>query len=140
MVSQDAWDDLWGSSEEEAPIKSSSYNSVKLAKYFQESLLRSQWYRGFGIVNIAALSSHFAKWKKTITVDQATAMVDLYMNSADQRGKAPGWEDFVYRRDQLLAALTEKEEIQEELDSYDRRMEEYDEEAEMAAYLARRNR
>ena len=138
MVSQDAWDDLWGSSEEKAPTKSSSYNSVNLARYFQEQLLRSSWYRGFGVVNIQVLASQFAKWKNVVTADRLTAMIDFYMNTADQRGNAPGWQDFVYRRDQLLSALLKSEEQEQELDNYELRMEEYDEEAELAAYFERR--
>lgn len=139
MTSQNIWDDLWGSPEPEVPIKS-SYNSVHLAQYFQQELLATSWYKGFGIVNLRALASQIAKWKGKVTADQVRAMVDLYMASPKHRSTNASWQDFVYRRDELAASLLETEEKTQVVDNYAQRMEEYDEEAELAAYLERRKR
>jgi hypothetical protein len=140
MSSQVTLDDLWGSSEEEVPIKS-SFNSNVLAKYFQQKLLSSSWYTGFGIVNQRALAGQFAKWKKNNT-EYATvvAMIDLYMSDYTMRGNVPGWQDFVYKRDKLASSISNTGEKSQSLDKWDALDAEYDEEAEMQAYLARRSK
>lgn len=131
MTSQDFLDDLWGSSEEKTPTKSSKYNSVDLSIYFRDSLINASWYKGFGIVNLRALAGQFAKWKKTgLTRDQAYGMVDAYMSTYTLRGNAPGWQDFVNNRDKILGAVDKKPEA----------VEEWDEDKAMQEYLARRKR
>jgi len=39
LTSQDIWDDLWGSPKKEEVPKKSSFNSVALAKYFQDQFI-----------------------------------------------------------------------------------------------------
>lgn len=134
MTSQDFLDDLWGPSEKKTPIKSSKYNSVDLAIYFRDTMVNSSWYKGFGIVNLRALSGQFAQWKKTgLTSDEAYAMVDIYLTTFSLRGSAPGWQDFVNNRDKILAHVRE-------LDKQAAHEEEWDEDKAMQEYLARRNR
>lgn len=141
MDSQDIWDDLWGSSKEEAPIKSSSFNSIKMAQYFQERLFAAPWSTGFAAVNIRALAGQLSQWKRNgATKEQVEDMINLYMTDPDCRGKVPGWQDFLARREQIAVSMTKVDATKQELDEYEARMAEYDEEAEMAAYLAGRNK
>ena len=108
MTSQDIWDDLWGSpKKEEIPIKS-SYNSVELAKYFQDKFIGATWHSGFGMVNVQALAAQFAKWKARTDSATVRAMVDLYMEDASFRGKNPGWTDFLGQAELINAKLTAK--------------------------------
>lgn len=105
MTAQDIWDDLWGSpKEKEVPVKS-SYNSIELAKYFQDKFIGAEWHSGFGMVNIQALAAQFAKWKSRTDSDTVKAMVDLYMTDATVRGKNPGWTDFLGHAEQINAKL-----------------------------------
>lgn len=141
MDSQNIWDDLWGSSEEETPIKSSSFNSIKMAQYFQERLFAATWSTGFAAVNIRAMAGQFSQWKRNgATKEDIEEMINVYMIDSDCRGKNPGWQDFLSRREQIAQSIVQHNEKMEALDNYDKRMEEYDEEAEMAAYLAGRNK
>lgn len=104
-MSQEFWDDLWGSpKKEEVPIKS-SYNSVKLARYFQDQFIGAPWHSGFGMVNLQALSAQFAKWKSRTDSDTVKAMIDLYMSDASVRGKNPGWTDFLRQAEQISNRL-----------------------------------
>jgi hypothetical protein len=139
MNSQSIWDD-WGSPESELPLKSSGYNSVNMAHYFQQCLAKATWYRGFGIVNTQALSGSFAKWKKTgLTSDTLLDMIHSYMDTAKLRGSAPGWKDFIYQRDKLLEYVTKPApsiDMVEEDDYADT----YDEDQAMRDYLERRNK
>lgn len=141
MTSHTLWDDLWGSPEPEVPIKSSTFNSVKMAQYFQRCLFDAYWSTGFASVNLKALSGQFAQWKKNgATSDQVTAMIDLYMLEPTMRGKVPGWQDFLSRREQLASYLSNTGEKSQEkpLDNWDRREAEYDEDEALRKYLARR--
>lgn len=106
MTSQDLWDDLWGPSEEEkkVPIKP-SYNSIELAKYFQDQFIGAKWHAGFGMVNVQVLSAQFAKWKTRTDAATVRAMIDLYMTDATMRGKNPGWKDFLGHAEQINAKL-----------------------------------
>lgn len=105
MTAQDIWDDLWGSPKElEVPIKP-SYNSVELAKYFQDKFIGAEWHSGFGMVNIQALAAQFAKWKSRTDSATVRAMIDLYMTDATMRGKNPGWTDFLGHAEQISAKL-----------------------------------
>lgn len=105
MTSQDLWDDLWGSpKEEEIPIKS-SFNSVKLAQYFQDKFIGATWHSGFGMVNVRALSGQIAKWKSRTDSDTVKAMIDLYMEDSSLRGPNPGWTDFLRQAEQISARL-----------------------------------
>lgn len=104
-MSQDIWADLWGSpKEEEVPIKS-SYNSIHLAKYFQDKFLEAQWHQGFGMVNIRAMAGALAKWKSRTDSDTVRAMMDKYMEDAQFRGRNPGWQDFLYNAERIAEAL-----------------------------------
>lgn len=138
MTSQDFLDDLWGSPEE-APAKSSTFNSVKLATYFEHKLQSSKWYTGFGIVNRKALAGSFARWKQTgLTSDQAYAMVDAYMDNASLRSNVPGWQDFINRRDMIIQHLNKH--LHPEVDKWSELEEDYDEDAAMKAYLERKRK
>jgi hypothetical protein len=98
------WDDLWGDSEKElAPV--ASYNSNKLARYFQDKYQSAPWNTGFGIVNQRALAGTFAKWKGKHDPKTITAMIDLYMEDERFRGKNPGWSDFLFHAEQLGKAV-----------------------------------
>jgi hypothetical protein len=108
LTDQNIWDDLWGSpKKEEVPIKS-SYNSVELAKYFQDKFIGAEWHAGFGMVNIKALAAQFAKWKTRTDSATVRAMIDLYMSDASVRGKNPGWTDFLGQAEAINAKLTAK--------------------------------
>jgi hypothetical protein len=120
MTSQEFWDDLWGSpKKEEVPIKS-SYNSVMLAKYFQDKFIGAPWHAGFGVVNLQALAAQFAKWKSRTDSATVRAMIDLYMQDSSLRGKNPGWTDFIRQAAQIssrlnpIAAKSEWDLIEEE--------------------------
>lgn len=132
MTSQNLWDDLWGSPEPEIPMK--SFNSIKMAQYFQERLFDASWSTGFASVDIRALSSQLVKWRNNgATAEDVTAMIDLYMSDNTMRGKVPGWKDFLYRREQL------SEHLKKSVPSAS--VEEgFDEDQAMKDYLARRNR
>lgn len=139
MTSQEFLDDLWGPSEQEEPLKSSTFNSVKLAKYFQDKLISSYWYRGFGIVNLRALSGQLAQWKRAnVSAEMVHNMIDLYMSDYTMRGKVPGWQDFVYQRDKLATTLSNTGDKSQAVDKWDQREADYDEDAAMRDYLARR--
>lgn len=105
MTAQDIWDDLWGSSEEKKVPTKPSYNSIELAKYFQDKFIGAEWHSGFGMVNIQALAAQFAKWKSRTDSDTVKAMIDLYMTDATVRGKNPGWTDFLGHAEQINAKL-----------------------------------
>lgn len=105
MNSQSIWDDLWGDSKEViAPV--SSYNSNKLARYFQDKYHAAPWNSGFGIINIRALAGAFVKWKGKHSADTVMVMIDLYMEDQRFRGKNPGWSDFLFHAEQLGKAAT----------------------------------
>lgn len=113
MTSQDIWDDLWGSpKEEEVPTKP-SFNSVELAKYFQDKFIGATWHSGFGMVNIQALAAQFAKWKSRTDSATVRSMIDLYMTDASVRGKNPGWTDFLGHAEQISAKLSPQSEEDE---------------------------
>jgi hypothetical protein len=122
LTSQDIWDDLWGSQKKEEIPKKSSFNSVALAKYFQDKFIGAPWHSGFGMVNIQALAAQFAKWKSRTDSDTVKAMIDLYMTDASLRGKNPGWTDFLGHAEQINAKLNpvsvkdEWDLLEEELD------------------------
>lgn len=105
MTARDIWDDLWGSSEEKKVPAKPSYNSIELAKYFQDKFIGAEWHSGFGMVNIQALAAQFAKWKSRTDSDTVKAMIDLYMTDATVRGKNPGWTDFLGHAEQINAKL-----------------------------------
>lgn len=86
------------------PIKS-SYNSIELAKYFQDQFIGAEWHSGFGMVNIQALAAQFAKWKSRTDSATVRSMIDLYMTDATLRGKNPGWTDFLGHAEQINAKL-----------------------------------
>lgn len=140
MPSQDFLDDLWGSPEPEVPIKSSTFNAVKMAKYFQDSLLAAKWYHGFGIVNHRALAGQFVQWRKAgVVADTIYEMIDAYMRDYKLRGEAPSWQDFLYRREKIATSLASTGE-KTQLDTYDALEADYDEERAMKEYLERKNR
>src|SRR6266446_4498574 len=98
--------DLWGSSDEDIPIKSDNFNSNLLSKEFQDALHRASWSSGFGMVNQRALASQFATWKRHgATMEEVRSMIKLYMSDESMRGNNPGWQDFLLHREQLSATL-----------------------------------
>lgn len=140
MPSQDFLDDLWGSPEPEVPIKSSPFNSIAMARYFQDSLLAAKWYHGFGIVNHAALAGQFARWKRAgVESDTVYDMIDAYMTDYTLRGKAPSWQDFLYQHEKIASSLLSTG-GKSQLDKYDVLEAEYDEEEAMRLYLERKNK
>lgn len=103
-MTQDIWDSIWGDSFEEiVPVV--SYNSIELARYFQDKFIGAPWNRGFGVVNVKALAGGIAKWKTRHDHATVTALIDKYMEPDTVRGKNPGWSDFLYRAEQLAAGL-----------------------------------
>jgi len=100
----DIWD-LWDEPEEPvAPIV--KYNSNTLANYFQRQFSQVAWSSGFTGINHAALRGAFAKWKKAgATTEEVTAMIDAYMADPKLRGSNPGWQDFLYHREQIRLSL-----------------------------------
>jgi len=109
-MSQELWDDLWGDSSKEEIVPKSSFNSVKLAKYFDDQLISAPWYKGFGLVNLRGLAGQLAKWKTRVDSDTVKAMIDKYLSDPSFRGKNPGWQDFLYNAERLAVSLTTKEE------------------------------
>jgi len=99
--SQNIWDDLWGDSDKVEIAPKSSFNSIKLAQYFQEKFMAAEWQHGFGIVNLRALAAALAKWKTTTDSDTVMAMIDRYMSDPDMRGTNPGWPDFLYHAEKI---------------------------------------
>lgn len=98
----DLYKELWGSSEEEDPVV--PFNGMTLAKYFKQRLERSMW-SGFAMVNLTALAAQFNRWKGKVDPDTIKACIDLYMDDPELRGKNPGWQDFLYRLEQIHAKL-----------------------------------
>lgn len=123
-MTQNIWDDLWGSpKKEEVPAKS-SFNARELAKYFQDQFIGAEWHSGFGMVNVQALSSHIAKWKSRSDSATVRAMIDLYMTDASMRGKNPGWQDFLGHAEQIHAKLNASPEKDDDWDKFMRQLEE----------------
>src|SRR5437899_6556924 len=144
MDSQSIWDDLWGSPELEKPLKSSGYNSVKMAQYFQQLLISQAWYKGFGIVNIQALAGQLSKWKRTgLESDTLYAMMDAYMGRGQFLSVTSSWQNFVASRDDLLKVVTSISNTGGKTQLVDTSSEEdyddFDEDKAMRDYLARRN-
>jgi hypothetical protein len=125
-MSQDIWDDLWGDSKEEEIAPKSSFNSIKLAQYFQEQFMKAPWQKGFGIVNLRVLGAALAKWKTTADSDTVKAMIDRYMSDPDMRGTNPGWPDFLYHAEQIAASLSNTGEKTQLKDKWDLMEEEWE--------------
>jgi hypothetical protein len=139
MVSDEFLIDLWGSPEPEVPIKSSVFNSITLTKYFQDRLLSSSWYKGFGIVNQRAMAGQLSQWKRLgVPADTVYAMIDLYMEDYTMRGKSPSWQDFIYQRDKLASSLPNTGD-KSQLDTDPLLEADYNPEEAMRQYLAERN-
>lgn len=102
-MSQEFWDDLWGSPKEEE-VPSKSFNSVTLAKYFREEMLKSKWYKGFGMVNILALAKAIKAWQDQ-GEDRVKQLIDKYLTDDTVRGRNPGWQDFLYNAEKVAEAL-----------------------------------
>jgi hypothetical protein len=103
-VLDSAWD-MWAEEKVVEP-KPVVFNSNKLAAYFRQQLSQAAWSSGFSSVNHAALVGTFAKWKRAgVTTKEATDMVDAYMSSPELRGKNPGWQDFLYHKEQIAVSL-----------------------------------
>lgn len=131
MGSQDILSDLFGgSSEKEVPLGRSgtrvAWDTKKMATYFERSLSRAKWYKGFIFVNKMAMASQFGLWRNSgKTEADVKALIDLYMKEDTPRGRVPGWRDFLYRAEQLAArvdtiASVTSEEVEE--DPLDRAM------------------
>lgn len=98
----DLYKELWGSSEEEAPTV--SFNAMSLARHFKKQFDLALW-SGFGMVNLTALAAQFNRWKGKVDQETIKSCIDLYMNDPELRGKNPGWQDFLYRLEQIHAKL-----------------------------------
>jgi hypothetical protein len=103
-VSPGAWGDLWDDSDKEEIVPQSSFNSMKLAEYFRKRFQAAAW-SGFGVVNSRAMAGSLTNWKDKTDSDTMMSMMDLYMKDASLRGKNPGWQDFLYRAEQINAKL-----------------------------------
>jgi hypothetical protein len=104
ILVSDLYKELWGSPEEEIPVV--SFSGMALAKYFKMKLDRAIW-SGFGMVNLTALAAQFNRWKGKVDSDTIKSCIDLYMDDPELRGKNPGWQDFLYRLEQIHAKLNE---------------------------------
>lgn len=104
-MSQEVWDDLWGDSKEEEIAPKSSFNSIELATYFRKIFQAAKW-SGFGVVNICTFAAALTHWKTKTDSATMRSMMDLYVTDASLRGKNPGWQDFLYRAEQISAKLT----------------------------------
>lgn len=116
--------DLWA--DEVEIVVPDSFNSMKLAKYFQEKFIGAPWNRGFGVVNLVSLAAGIAKWKSRQDAATVTALIDKYMEPATERGKNPGWADFLYRAEQLSASLSYTGDLAQPKDKWDLMEEEWE--------------
>jgi hypothetical protein len=103
-MSPGAWGDLWDDSEKEEIVPQSSFNSMKLAEYFRKLFQAAPW-SGFAVVNIRTMAGAIKHWKDKTDSATMMSMMDLYMQDASLRGKNPGWQDFLYRAEQINAKL-----------------------------------
>jgi hypothetical protein len=103
-VSPGAWGDLWDDTSEEEVVPKSSFNSMKLAEYFRKRFQAAAW-SGFGVINVRAMAGSLTNWKDKTDSATMMSMMDLYMQDASLRGKNPGWQDFLYRAEQISAKL-----------------------------------
>lgn len=108
MNQEEVWKEFGGTSKEKEVPPKPSYNSIELAKYFQDKFIGAEWHSGFGMVNVQILSAQFAKWKSRTDAATVRAMIDLYMTDVTMRGKNPGWKDFLAHAEQINAKLTLK--------------------------------
>jgi hypothetical protein len=105
-MSQELWDDLWGSPKEEE-VPSKSFNSMTLAKYFRDGLMKASWYKGFGMVNMLALAKNIKAWKDQ-GEERIKLLIDTYLTDESLRGKNPGWQDFLYNAERIAESLDRK--------------------------------
>ncbi|MFE6739788.1 helix-turn-helix domain-containing protein [Streptomyces tubercidicus] len=73
-----------------------------------ETALRATSWAGPAPVNRRALARHLSAWKADgLSADQIRGMMEQYVGDRRMRGNkaSPPWQDFVWRRKQLLAAL-----------------------------------
>lgn len=111
MGSQDILSDLFGgSSFQEVPLGRSgtrvAWDTKKMATYFERSLSKAKWYKGFIFVNKMAMASQFSLWRNSgKTEADIKSLIDLYMKEDTPRGKVPGWRDFLYRAEQLASSV-----------------------------------
>lgn len=99
----DIWDDLWGPSEEVAPPE--SFNALKLARYFRNKYEKAPWNGGMGSINMLAFAAQIKRWKGNVEHDTVIKVMDAYFDDASNRGKNPGWQDFVFRANVILQKL-----------------------------------
>jgi hypothetical protein len=126
MTAQEIWDDLWGDSDKEEIVPKSSYNSMQLAQYFQEKFMAVPWQKGFGIVNLRALSGALTKWKTTTDSDTVKQLIDIYMEDQQFRGVNPGWKDFLYHAEKIAASILNTGENTQGVDKWSKMEEEWE--------------
>lgn len=102
-MSQNIWDDLWGDTPE-PEIAPKSFNAMKLALYFKDKFQLADW-SGFGVTNVRALAGALSPWRTKTDADTIVTMMDAYLTDPTLRGKNPGWQDFLYRAEQIHAKL-----------------------------------
>lgn len=80
---------------------------MALAAEFETALRATSW-AGPAPVNCSALARHLSAWKRDgLSADQIRSMMEQYLGNPRMRGKtaSPPWQDFVWRRKQLLAVV-----------------------------------
>lgn len=105
-MNEEFYKELWGSSEEAAPVVVKGMNSVALAKEFERQLFSQKWCKGFASVNVRALAAQIAKWKRAgRTAEDVSRLIETYMSDPEARGSNPGWRDFIFRAEQIAAMV-----------------------------------
>lgn len=96
------WDDL-APEEEETPEK--PFNAMSLTKYFRDRLAKASFTNGFEVTNMMALAAQIRKWQKTQDADTVRRVIDAYFDDPSNRGKFPGWRDFLLQADRIAGKL-----------------------------------
>lgn len=95
------WDDL--ETEEETPTE--PFNSKELAKYFVDRVKTAPFNNGFAVTNMLALQAQIKKWQGTHTPDTIRRVIDAYFDDKTNRGKNPGWRDFLLQADRIAGKV-----------------------------------
>ena len=96
-----------------------AWDARKMARYFEGSLFKAKWYKGFLMVNIEALARQLRKWRDAgKTEDEVRSLINTYMTVPEARGFNPGWKDFLYRAEKI-AAMVASEALQKPVKNKD---------------------
>ena len=96
------WDDL---ADETPKVVENPFNAMELAKYFRDKLSKASFTSGFEVVNMLALSAQIKKWQKKQDADTVRRVIDAYFDDPSNRGKYPGWRDFILHADRIAGKL-----------------------------------